>query len=206
MQQTETSLRARKRTETRNRIADAALTLALQDGVAATTVDAISAAADVSRRTFFNYFESKDDALINMPDAQEIEATVAGVRESCVGLTLTGVAVRFVVAVIEPRLQGNPDRERRLKLLIQNPHLIAQGFRRFADINRSLASSLRGVAESRGVLFGADPAWADITISAALAAARSVMEASLSRGAIPGPEELEQRANTLLTYAWENVK
>ncbi|MER9306564.1 TetR/AcrR family transcriptional regulator [Mesorhizobium sp. M0293] len=56
-------LRERKRRETANRIAEAGLKAFLANGYDATTLDEIAAAAGISRRTFFHYFESKDEVL-----------------------------------------------------------------------------------------------------------------------------------------------
>ncbi len=56
-------LRERKRTETRRRIAAAAVELVTTQGIAATTVDQIAASAEVGRATFFRYFESKELAI-----------------------------------------------------------------------------------------------------------------------------------------------
>ncbi|PLZ03186.1 TetR family transcriptional regulator [Burkholderia sp. WAC0059] len=53
-------LRERKRRQTRERIVEAALGLFLDNGFDATTLDAIAQAADISRRTFFHYFDSKE--------------------------------------------------------------------------------------------------------------------------------------------------
>jgi AcrR family transcriptional regulator len=66
-------LRARKQRQTRQRIAEAGLRLFLENGFDATTLDAIADAADISRRTFFHYFESKEAIL----DALEHEAEAA---------------------------------------------------------------------------------------------------------------------------------
>lgn len=59
-----------KKAATRRALADAALRLALEHGVDAVTVDQIADEADVSPRTFFNYFASRDDAIIDVdPEA-----------------------------------------------------------------------------------------------------------------------------------------
>lgn len=57
-------LRKVKRRQTRHWIAKAGLNLILQQGFEATTLDAIAAAAGISRRTFFHYFEAKEDILL----------------------------------------------------------------------------------------------------------------------------------------------
>ncbi|MFJ4681769.1 TetR/AcrR family transcriptional regulator [Streptomyces sp. NPDC088789] len=57
-------LRERKKRATRAALAEAAVRLAAEHGVDQVTVEAISAAAGVSVRTFFNYFDSRDDAFV----------------------------------------------------------------------------------------------------------------------------------------------
>jgi AcrR family transcriptional regulator len=61
------SLRERKKRETRERIREAAIELADAKGIAETTVEEICAAADVSVRTFFNYYPSKNAAILGLP-------------------------------------------------------------------------------------------------------------------------------------------
>ncbi|MEV8337174.1 TetR family transcriptional regulator [Leucobacter sp. NPDC077196] len=67
-------LRARKRRRTENAIESSAVRLALELGVENVTVDAICESADISRSTFFNYFPSRDDAIvgraIDIPDGE----------------------------------------------------------------------------------------------------------------------------------------
>src|SRR5580704_3071965 len=57
-------LRARKRRETRQRLAETGLRLFLKQGYEATTLDQIAEAAGVSRRTVFHYFDQKEDILL----------------------------------------------------------------------------------------------------------------------------------------------
>lgn len=52
--------RTRRRQQTRERVVDAAVELFVRQGYDATTVDQITAAADVARGTFFNHFPGKE--------------------------------------------------------------------------------------------------------------------------------------------------
>jgi AcrR family transcriptional regulator len=69
-------LRERKKTETRRVIAAVALQLAIEHGPDAITVDDIAAGADVSTRTVFNHFGTKDEAILGIdPDRRAELAT-----------------------------------------------------------------------------------------------------------------------------------
>lgn len=60
----EPGLRERKRAATRRAIQRAALAVVSERGLDGATVDEIARVADISPRTFFNYFPSKEDAIL----------------------------------------------------------------------------------------------------------------------------------------------
>jgi AcrR family transcriptional regulator len=70
------SLRERKKADTRMAIEQAAVDIAWEQGYEAATAEAIAVKAQVSLRTFFNYFSSKDLAIVGpgLPHIEEERA------------------------------------------------------------------------------------------------------------------------------------
>ena len=73
-------LRERKKLRTRRALADTALELFTEKGFAATTLDELVDRVDVSKRTFFRYFSSKEDVAI-ATEAEFWEAYIDEVRD-----------------------------------------------------------------------------------------------------------------------------
>ena len=70
-------LRERKKLATRHALHEAALHLVAAHGLDGVSVDDIAARADVSPRTFFNYFATKDDAVVGLDPAGPAEQAAA---------------------------------------------------------------------------------------------------------------------------------
>ena len=75
-------LRDRKKARTRDAISGAAIALFLQRGYDAVSIAEIAAAAEVSRRTLFAYFPTKDDLVLHrFADHEDEAARVVRARE-----------------------------------------------------------------------------------------------------------------------------
>lgn len=134
-------LRERKKRLTRHALRMAALTLVAERGLDAVTTDDVAAAADVSARTFFNYFASKEEALVgNDP------ALVAYLRDSLLSRPAHEPPLEALRAVFLDYADGfRFDREMwRLRLLVieQNPTLLPALMGATAELERVLADAV----------------------------------------------------------------
>jgi AcrR family transcriptional regulator len=88
-------LRAWKKARTRSTISDVATGLFMRDGFEAVTVAHIAAAAEVSVKTVFNYFPSKEDLFFDRAD-DVIGALADAVVERAPGTTIVGALHRVL--------------------------------------------------------------------------------------------------------------
>ncbi|MGO1451664.1 MAG: TetR/AcrR family transcriptional regulator [Brevibacterium yomogidense] len=133
------SLRDRKARLTRESIHRAAVGLSYERGLDAATVAQIADAAGISQRTFFNYFASKEDAIIGTatsgPDEQLVHDSLESADFSSGVLETTADLVRDILS----RSPGDEETERmRRVLFMRNPALV----QRNADAGSALATML----------------------------------------------------------------
>lgn len=134
-------LRERKKRATRNALAEAAVRLAAEHGVENVTVEAISEAAGVSPRTFFNYFPSHDDAFVLID-----EEVGERVRESVRLAPADRPPLDVIRDALTDELDGFEQRKEfwalQAKVLQRSPHLIQRGLQAQVADQRALAAAI----------------------------------------------------------------
>lgn len=130
-------LRERKRQQTRARLERAALTIVLDEGLDRLTIDAVSAGADVSPRTFFNYFDSKEDAILGLPAQNDLQRAIDEVLDDLHPRSLLDGVLELLIA-IGPVAARDPElREKRRQVIGTHPELLQ---RQLGQINREIGS------------------------------------------------------------------
>lgn len=143
-------LRALKRQRLRSDLIQASLQLFGEHGFDATTVDDIVAAAGVSRRTFFRYFNSKEDVVFDwMREQGEYMLQVLTARPA---KESAFASIAFTFLKLADYHDANPKRSRFLSsLIMETPSLSSRYHDEYAKwedhfievLQRSRASSAR---------------------------------------------------------------
>ncbi|WP_406069537.1 TetR/AcrR family transcriptional regulator [Micromonospora sp. NBC_01638] len=137
-----TGLRERKKAATRLALHEAALHLAAEQGIDAVTVEAIADAANVSRRTFSNYFSSKEQALFH-GDTMRLHRLLQLIREQPVNEPPWRVLSRAAERVTEEVFgDSEPSWLTQRRKLRGHPGLAPHQVAAYAAIERELAAEL----------------------------------------------------------------
>jgi AcrR family transcriptional regulator len=137
-------LRERKKLATRQAIGTAAIRLAIDRGLENVLVEDIAAAADVSPRTFNNYFSSKYEAICSLALDRSFRVGEA-LRERPAGEGLWE-AVR--AAVVDVYGQGDsgtapaPEAAARIRLVTSSPELRGEYLKALAIMQYELAEAI----------------------------------------------------------------
>jgi AcrR family transcriptional regulator len=139
-----TGLAHRKRLLVRDELAEAALKLLAFQGFEETTIDQIVAAAGVSRRTFFRYFQSKEDVIVE--SLGEIGEELRAALDARPAGEAPATAVRQAFSVFVDELCAeSPEKELRLtRLILHTPALAARYLERQMEWKAAMAVSLAG--------------------------------------------------------------
>lgn len=135
--------RERKKLETHQNIRRVALDIALEIGAENLTVEAITEAADVSQRTFFNYFSSKEDALTTDASAMAEKLVPRIVNRPAEESPLH--VLRTALLDSDPFAFLHADRERtlaRFRLIRKNAALMSRQLTQFAHLERTFAEAI----------------------------------------------------------------
>lgn len=155
---TPAGLRERKKLRTRDALLSAAFGLFSRKGFEATTVDEIADAVEVSSRTFFRYFASKDDMILSSIDEQYTAAFEQFERRPAGEPVLTALR-RAIVGVLRACESGQtelaPERYTCVvELLSSSPALAA---RTLEQCTVRVAELTQRVARRMGVDATSDP-------------------------------------------------
>jgi AcrR family transcriptional regulator len=159
--------RERKKLETRRALASAALRLATAKGPDHVTIEEIADAADVSVRTFFNYFSSKEEAIIGR-DAETRAAMVQRLVERPAEETPFEAVTGVIRAWFEDAGAWVDDRTLRQQLVRAHPSLLPRHLAALYDLERGL---VEGLAQRMG-LAPADVLYPALLVTAAVNAMR----------------------------------
>jgi len=125
-------LRERKRAATRQAITAAARSLTAARGLSGFTVEEVCEQADISRRTFFNYFHTKEDAVIGafsdeLPhDALETFAANPRREEGRISGTLLQALFRFTVDIVTRSTVSPTEIRQLIAAIAAEPQLLSR--------------------------------------------------------------------------------
>ena len=164
-------LRSRKKRETRMSLQRAALELVAVRGLTGVTVDEIAAAANMSPRSFFNYFSSKEESLFAFDpnDAaalhQRLETLLPGESPF--------VALRTVIGEIMARADADPrDLELRKAVVEREPALL----RDLMAVNMQFEEGFVEAVRRRLGTSATSDGYPEILVASCLAAARTALQ------------------------------
>jgi AcrR family transcriptional regulator len=124
MQDLPLSLRERNRIDTWTAVHETASSLALEEGLSSATIEAIAARAGISKRTFFNYFPTKEDAVLGTRAPTLPDELLERFRTS--GDDLLTRTVRLLTGVLGTSFHGGAGYERRRAVVRAHPELRAR--------------------------------------------------------------------------------
>jgi AcrR family transcriptional regulator len=169
-------LRERKKQRTRQSIIEAALALYQERGYEGVTVAEIARRADIAPRTFFGYFESKEDVLLG-PGDDRMERVIRAIRERRRGEPILTAVQRELQRRDQARHEPRGAARRRLGELLRQPAVQSRLRKRWNrwedDLAAAIAAEVGTAADDPEPRVVAAVVTAAIRIAAESAGARS---------------------------------
>jgi AcrR family transcriptional regulator len=142
-------LRERKKLATKQALALAAMRLAVERGLENVRVEDITDAVNVSRRTFTNYFSSKEEAIASL-SADRFARAVQAVADRPSSEPLADSLAEAFAAEHEPAAQLDRERVAPVRMLMTSPALQGEALKTMVAAEEPLAKVIAGRT-------GADP-------------------------------------------------
>ena len=134
--------RRRRYDDVRARIFDAAIERFSRDGIAATTVESITEAADVAKGTFFNYFPSKEAVAAEIAKRLMTDVWIVAQRAA------QADSVRPILAALPEAFLESTGRSRVLFRSLLGAMLINESLAgAFAEIEVTICTDIAGIFE-----------------------------------------------------------
>src|SRR5215470_10360731 len=146
--------RERKKLATKQALARAALRLAAERGLENVRVEDITDAVNVSRRTFTNYFSSKEEAIASLNADRSARAADA-LRDRPDGEPLADSLAEVLAAQYEAVAQVDRERIEQIRMVISAPALRGEYLKTLVQAEGPLAKVIaeRTGADSQGDLY-----------------------------------------------------
>ncbi|QNE35729.1 TetR/AcrR family transcriptional regulator [Leifsonia shinshuensis] len=194
-------LRERKKAQTRADLERAAVELVLARDLDDVTVDDICARVPVSHRTFFNYFDSKEDALFGVRRAWGDRSLVTERLQEAYDGSVVAAVIQTLFRALPAETADPALHEARMLIASRNPGLIRRRVRRLDDLRygvvAAVAELIEQVAGADADAVGGDvpvEAQAELLLVACIGAVRIAVREWAEAGATGTPDEVSARA------------
>lgn len=187
-----TGRRERKKQATRAALREAALRLAIRDGIENLTVERIADEADIALRTFFNYYSSKEEAVVATVSSAA-EALIAEFRARPRTESVLRAFREAVLVILNESDAANRDYLAVIRLIQRSPSLVPQQLAVLAAQEKALAEAIASRVGDAG------PVYPAVCAAALLSALRVVVNQWLDADRVLSAADLGRQVDLAIT-------
>lgn len=185
------------------------MALVLRDGLEQTTIQAICEQADVSPRTFFNYFDCKDSAILGMQQPALLDEQARAFLEGSHHPDAVTAVLALLQSMFDVRSARPKIREDRLELIRRHPQILVNQLAKVTQAHGQVAEAVR-------VLLRRDPRLADLgdadladlaelTLGACVVALRIATRDVVEAAGDLDSDHIQQRAHWLVQHLVKEI-